>query len=264
MVDQIFSYGELGFQEFETSKYLVGVLKKNGFDVEEGVAGIPTAFMATWGIGKPVIALGSDIDGIPQSSQKPGVGVSRAAGRRRAGPRRGPQLRPGREHHGGDRAQEDHGARKDPRHDPHLAGRGRGARRHEGVLHPRGSVQGRRRRAVHARRHATSTCPWGDGGGTGLVSVLYSFQGESAHAAAAPWRGRSALDAVELMDVGWNFRREHLPLVVALALRDHRRRRSAERRAADGVRLVLLPPGRRSRASRTCGRSAIRSRRAPR
>ena len=73
MVDQIFSYGELGFQEIETSKYLVDVLKKNGFQVEEGVAGIPTAFMATWGNGKPVIALGSDIDGIPQSSQKPGV-----------------------------------------------------------------------------------------------------------------------------------------------------------------------------------------------
>src|SRR5207253_9935996 len=57
---------------------------------------------------------------------------------------------------------------------------------------------------------------WGAGGGTGLVSVLYSFQGESAHAAGAPWRGRSALDAVELMDVGWNFRREHLRLATRL------------------------------------------------
>ena len=53
---------------------------------------------------------------------------------------------------------------------------------------------------------------WGDGGQTGLVSVEYQFNGESAHAAAAPWRGRSALDAVELMDTGWNFRREHLRL----------------------------------------------------
>jgi aminobenzoyl-glutamate utilization protein B len=44
------------------------------------------------------------------------------------------------------------------------------------------------------------------------VSVQYSFKGESAHAAGAPWRGRSALDAVELMDVGWNFQREHLPI----------------------------------------------------
>jgi aminobenzoyl-glutamate utilization protein B len=54
---------------------------------------------------------------------------------------------------------------------------------------------------------------WGfPNGGTGLVSVLYSFRGQSAHAAGAPWRGRSALDAVELMDIGWNFRREHIRL----------------------------------------------------
>ena len=51
---------------------------------------------------------------------------------------------------------------------------------------------------------------WGDSGGNGMVSVEYTFKGESAHAAAAPWRGKSALDAVELMDIGWNFRREHL------------------------------------------------------
>src|SRR5271154_4784148 len=48
--------------------------------------------------------------------------------------------------------------------------------------------------------------------GNGMVSVEYMFKGESAHAAGAPWRGRSALDAVELMDVGGNFRREHLRL----------------------------------------------------
>src|SRR6202162_5173721 len=73
MVDSVFSFGELGFQEFETSKYLTGILEKEGFKVERGVAGIPTAFVATWGRGKPVIALGSDIDDIPQASQKPGV-----------------------------------------------------------------------------------------------------------------------------------------------------------------------------------------------
>jgi aminobenzoyl-glutamate utilization protein B len=73
MIDQVSSFGELGFHEFETSKYLVGVLRKNGFAVEEGVAGIPTAWVATWGSGKPVIALGSDIDSLPQTNQKPGV-----------------------------------------------------------------------------------------------------------------------------------------------------------------------------------------------
>jgi aminobenzoyl-glutamate utilization protein B len=74
MVDQVFSYGELGFQEIETSKYLTGILEKNGFKVERGVAGMPTAFVARWGSGKPVISLGSDIDGIPKASQKPGTG----------------------------------------------------------------------------------------------------------------------------------------------------------------------------------------------
>src|ERR1043165_3306479 len=73
MNDTVFSFGELGVQEFEQWKYLKDILRKHGFAVEEGIAGIPTAFMATWGSGKPVIALGSDIDCIPQASQKPGV-----------------------------------------------------------------------------------------------------------------------------------------------------------------------------------------------
>src|SRR5437763_1271912 len=74
MVDTVFSFGELGFQEYETSKYLTGMLQDAGFKIERGVAGIPTAWLATWGSGKPVISLGSDIDDIPQASQKPGVG----------------------------------------------------------------------------------------------------------------------------------------------------------------------------------------------
>ena len=74
IVDEVFSFGELGMQEFETSKYLTGILEKNGFTVQRGVAGIPTAWVARWGSGKPVISLGSDIDCIPQAGSKPGVG----------------------------------------------------------------------------------------------------------------------------------------------------------------------------------------------
>src|SRR6201987_1414187 len=73
MVDEVFSFAELGFQEFETSKYLTAILEKEGFKIERGIAGIPTAWLATWGEGKPVISLGSDIDDIPQASQKPAV-----------------------------------------------------------------------------------------------------------------------------------------------------------------------------------------------
>ena len=80
MVDQIFSYGELGMQEFETTKYLTGILEQNGFKIERNVAGMPTAFVARWsnGTGKPVISLGSDIDDIPQASNKPAVGYHEA------------------------------------------------------------------------------------------------------------------------------------------------------------------------------------------
>src|SRR5262249_39459164 len=73
MVDQIFSFAELGFQETETSRYLVDLLKKNGFTVREGIPGIPTAWVATCGAGKPVISVGTDLDDTPQASQKPGV-----------------------------------------------------------------------------------------------------------------------------------------------------------------------------------------------
>jgi aminobenzoyl-glutamate utilization protein B len=211
MVDSIFSFGELGFQETETHRYIVGILKQNGFTVEEGVAGIPTAFMASWGSGKPVIALGSDIDGIPQASQKPGVAY----------------------------------------HDPLVEGApGHGEGHNSGVplnitaaiavkkIMEKEKLPGTIRIwpgtaeelvgtkayfvraglfkdvdvALFAHVGNNLSVAWGDAGGTGLVSVEYSFRGETAHSAGAPWRGRSALDAVELMNIGWNYRREHLPL----------------------------------------------------
>lgn len=74
MVDKIFSFSELGFQEYESSKYLTGILKENGFEIVTSVSGIPTAWFAKWSNGDgPVIALGSDVDCIPKASQYPGV-----------------------------------------------------------------------------------------------------------------------------------------------------------------------------------------------
>src|SRR5476649_1638766 len=54
MVDSVFSFGELGFQEVETSRYLTGILEKAGFQIERNYADIPTAWVASWGSGKPV------------------------------------------------------------------------------------------------------------------------------------------------------------------------------------------------------------------
>jgi aminobenzoyl-glutamate utilization protein B len=67
MVDKVFSFAELGFQEVETSKYITDILKENGFVIEYGISGVPTAWWAKWGSGSPVIAIGSDIDCIPEA-----------------------------------------------------------------------------------------------------------------------------------------------------------------------------------------------------
>ncbi len=211
MVDQIFSFAELGFQETETNRYLIDILEKNGFTVQKGVAGIPTAFVASWGSGKPVLALGSDIDCIPQASQKPGVAyhapmIEGAPGH-------------GEGHNSGEALNVTAAlAVKKIMEREKLPGT---IRIWTGTAEELVGTKAYFVRAglfkdvdVALFTHVGNELgvSWGDRDGTGLVSVQYSFRGETAHAAGAPWRGRSALDAVELMDVGWNFRREHLPL----------------------------------------------------
>ena len=211
MVDTIFSFAELGFQEFETSRYLTGILEKEGFSIERGIAGIPTAWMASWGSGKPVIALGSDIDCIPQASQKPGVAyhdpiIEGAPGH-------------GEGHNSGEALNVTAAlAVKRVMEREHLKGTIRiwpGVAEEQlatKAFYVRAGVFKDVDVALFAHVAANFGASWGGGQGTGMVSVEYQFQGESAHSAGAPWRGRSALDAVELMDTGWNFRREHLRL----------------------------------------------------
>src|SRR5258706_16427881 len=72
MVDSVFSFGELGFQEFETSKYLTGILEAEGFKIERGVAGIPTAWVASWGGAKPAISWDPASDDFLRPYQRPG------------------------------------------------------------------------------------------------------------------------------------------------------------------------------------------------
>ena len=66
IIDTLFSFSELGFQEFESQRYLTELLIDNDFDIELGVSNIPSSWWASWGSGEPVIALGSDVDGIPR------------------------------------------------------------------------------------------------------------------------------------------------------------------------------------------------------
>jgi len=209
MVDMIFSFGELGFQEFETSKYITSILSQNGFTVEKGISGIPTAWMARWGSGSPVIALGSDIDCIPKASQKPGVAYKDPIVEGAPGHGEG---------HNSGQAVIIYAAIavKELMEKNHMSG--------TLIIWPGVAEELLGSKAWYIRdgyfknvdacifTHVSGhfSVGYGDPGMNGLVSVKFSFEGEAAHAAGAPWRGKSALDAVELMDVGWNFKREHL------------------------------------------------------
>jgi len=211
MIDMVFSFGELGFQEFETSKYLTGILEKEGFTVQRGVAGIPTAWVASWGSGKPIISLGSDIDCIPQASQKPGVAyhdpLIEGAPGHGEGHNSGQPLNITAAlaiKHFMEREKLPGTLRLWPGVAEELLG-GKAYMVRDGVFKDVDA-------ALFTHVGDNLQVGWGVDAGTGLISVEYMFKGESAHAAAAPWRGRSALDAVELMDVGWDFRREHLRL----------------------------------------------------
>ncbi len=209
--DSVFSFGELGFHEVETSRYLTEVLEKNGFKVERGVAGLPTGWVARWtnGSGGPVIALGSDIDGIPKASQKPGI------------PWREPLVEGGPGHGEGHNSGQAVNivaalALKEMMERDKIPGTlmlwpgvaeelvaGKAFMVREGVFKDVDAV-------LFTHVGSNLETAWGQPSGTGLVSVQYTFSGESAHSAGAPWRGRSALDAVELMNMGWNMKREHL------------------------------------------------------
>ncbi len=209
IVDSLFSFSELGFQEFETQRYLAEILEANGFEVELGVAGIPSAWWATWGSGEPVIALGSDVDGIPRASQMPGVAY------------RQPMIEgaPGHgEGHNSGQAVNIVAALavKDIMERDNLPG--------TIVIWPGIAEELLGTKAWYARdglfedvnavlfTHVSNnlSVSWGQARGTGLVSVEYMFDGIAAHGAGDPWDGRSALDAVELTNIAWNFRREHL------------------------------------------------------
>ncbi len=209
--DMLFSFSELGFQEYETFTYLTNLLEKNGFKIQRGVAGIPTAWVATWGSGKPVIALGSDVDCIPKASQKPGVAY------------RDPIV-DGAPGHG-----EGHNSGQALNIISALAVKKIMEREKIPgtlMLWPGIAEELLATKAYYVRAgtfkdvdaciftHVASNLAvsHGDGGYNGMISVKFTFEGAAAHAAGAPWRGRSALDAVELMNIGWNFRREHLEL----------------------------------------------------
>jgi aminobenzoyl-glutamate utilization protein B len=204
--DEIWELAELGLIEFKSSKILADELERNGFKVERGVAGMPTAFVASWGISKPVIGIMGEFDALPGLSQK-----------------------------------------KTPSKEPlHLGKPGHGCGHNiHGTSGMAAAVAVKNVMQKHQIRGTVKFfgCPAEenfngkvfmvrDGCFSGVDSVLshhpgdmncatlksclsldnvkFNFFGKSAHAGASPHQGRSALDAVELMNVGVNYMREHV------------------------------------------------------
>lgn len=204
--DAIWDYSELGFKEFKSAKLQAGYLEVNGFHVEMGVAGIPTAFVAEWGQGKPYIGYLGEYDALAGVSQE--VSTSRQ-----------PRV-PGGPGHGCGHNLLGTGA----------LGAALGLKHAMGTMKLPGTIRyygcpaeellaGKVYMArVGLFSDLDVAITWHPGamntvrlaGGTAMNSVKFSYHGKTAHAAGDPHNGRSALDAVELLNISANYLREHV------------------------------------------------------
>lgn len=206
--DNIFYFAELGMQEFETSGLMIDLLEREGFAIERNLSGIPTGFMATYGSGKPVIAFHTEFDATPACSQMSGVPEPRAIVEGAPGHTEGHNVNAAvmigaaiavkktMEQFGLEGTLRVYGAPAEEQlvSRPYFVRDGYfkdvDAALHDHIGKDLGTVYGLRQYS--------------------LISAEFTFKGESAHAATAPWNARDALDAAVLMDIGWDKLREHL------------------------------------------------------
>lgn len=206
--DAIWGYAELGLQEFQSARLLADTLENEGFAVERGLAGMPTCFTASYGSGKPVIGILGEYDALPMLSQKGGV------------PQQDPIVAGAPGHGCGHnamgtagiaaaiavkRAMEAHGIKGTIKFF--------GSPAEEIVVSRPYMIRAGLFDGVDAVIDNHSSSGFGTGygrGGNALFSSVFTFRGKTAHSAGAPWAGRSALDAVEIMNVAANYLREHL------------------------------------------------------
>ena len=208
--DAVWEYAELGLQEFNSSKLLADTLEAAGFKVERGLAGMPTCFVATYGSGKPVIGLLGEFDALPMISQKGRV------------PKKDPVVEGAPGHGCGHNAMCTAAAAAaiavKEAMDAHKIGgtiKVFGSPAEEIVASRPYMIRAGLFGGVDAVIDNHSSSGFGTGygvDGNALFSTIFTFKGKTAHSAGAPWVGRSALDAVEIMNVATNYLREHLPL----------------------------------------------------
>lgn len=208
MSDQIWTTPELGFQETRSAAEHIARLTAEGFRIETGLAGIPTAFMGEAGEGGPVIAILGEFDALPGLSQEAGTATQTPVETGGNGHACGHNLL-------GSASLLAASAVKDWLATNGLPGR---VRYYGCPAEENGSAKGFLVRDGYFDDVDAAIC-WHPAAFTGVtlpfslacVELEFVFTGRASHAAAAPELGRSALDAVELMSVGVNYMREHMP-----------------------------------------------------
>lgn len=207
--DSIFYFGELGMQEKQTAALMSSLLEEHGFKVETGIAGFPTAFLATYGRGEPVIAIHTEYDANPSNSQMPGIAERREIVAGAPGHCEGHNVN----------AAVMISAALALRHAMEkyrLRGTLRifGAPAEEQLISRPYFVRDGYFDDVAVAFHDHILDEFRSDYGlaqNAAVSADFTFLGESAHAAMAPWKARDGLDAVVLMDMGLAQYREHMP-----------------------------------------------------
>ena len=203
---QIHSYAEVGYQEYKSSALLIDHLQSNGFSVEKGIAGIPTAFVANFGAGHPVIGILAEYDALP--------GMAQDVATCKSTPEKG-----GAGHACGHNLLGTGSVAAAVAISKYLA------QGHQGTVCLFGcpAEEGGGGKAYMAREgcfdgvdvmfdwHPDTQITVNDKPGLANMQVRFSFLGQSAHASGAPENGRSALDAVEAFDYMMNLMREHIP-----------------------------------------------------
>jgi aminobenzoyl-glutamate utilization protein B len=204
--DKVWELAELGLVEFKSAMLHVKTLKKHGFDVEHGVAGMPSAFIATWGDGKPIIGFMGEYDALPGISNK-------------AVPYREWLIEDGPGHGCGHNIHGTSGfmaaiATRYALNEQGLPGtvKAFGSPAEENYDGKAYLVRGGYFKGVDAclSHHPSSINMAGLSSSNSVNSVKYHYYGKTAHAAGSPEQGRSSLDAIELMNIGVNFLREHI------------------------------------------------------
>lgn len=212
LADQVWSFAETALLETRSAALLSGYAEQHGFRVERGLAGMPTAFVASYGAGRPVIAVLGEYDALPGLSQK--AGPARAV------------LQPGAPGHGCGHnlfGAASLGAALAVK-ELIAAGRLSGTVRFYGTPAEEavgGKVYMAREGVfkdvdVALAWHPADRTRADTQSGQALADMMVRFEGRAAHAAFDPWNGRSALDAAELFTHAVNMMREHVKPTVRM------------------------------------------------